>query len=144
MMSREPGERARLKALVNGERVAAVAAPLTVVRVLDCAAYELPILRALREQGGTARRGEVRAAVLSEVAGLLGEFDRQSLPSGEPRWEARFDKARSNLREAGCLRADSPRGVWELAEAGIERLGRPGVVRLDAVRRDGEREAIAA
>jgi integrase len=144
MMSREPGERARLKALVNGERVAALDVAQARVRVLDCAAFELPILRALREQGGTARRGEVRAAVLSEVAGLLGEFDRQPLPSGEPRWEARFDKARSNLREAGCLRADSPRGVWELAEAGIERLGEAGVGRLDAVRRDAEGEAIAA
>lgn len=146
MMSREPGERARLRALVNGERVAALAVGQEPVRVLDCAAFELPILRALREQGGTARRGEVRAAVLSEVAGLLGEFDRQPLPSGEPRWEARFDKARSNLREAGCLRADSPRGVWELAEAGVERLGGSDVVRLngDASRRRAKREAIAA
>jgi len=148
MMSREPGERARLKALVNGERVAALAVGREPVRVLDCAAYELPILRALREQGGAARRGEVRAAVLSEVAGLLGEFDRQRLPSGEPRWEARFDKARSKLLAAGCLRADSPRGVWELSEAGIERLGGSDVVRLngDASRRrsGAEREAIAA
>jgi integrase len=148
MMSREPGERARLKALVNGERVAALAVAQAPVRVLDCAAYELPILRALREQGGTARRGEVRAAVLSEVAGLLGEFDRQPLPSGEPRWEARFDKARAKLLAAGCLRADSPRGVWELAGAGMERLGGSDVVRLngDASRRrsGATREAIAA
>lgn len=148
MMSREPGERARLKALVNGERVAALAVEQAPVRVLDCAAYELPILRALRDQGGTARRGEVRAAVLSEVAGLLGEFDRQVLPSGEPRWEARFDKARSKLLAAGCLRADSPRGVWELSEAGIERLGGSDVVRLNGdgsrQRSGAEREAIAA
>jgi integrase len=148
MMSREPGERARLKALVNGERVVAVPAPQAPVRVLDCAAYELPILRALRERGGTARRGEIRAAVLTEVAGLLGGFDRQPLPSGEPRWEARFDKARSNLREEGCLRADSPRGVWELAAAGIERLGRADVARLNGgsrgPRSDIEREVIAA
>lgn len=145
MMSREPGERARLKALVNGERVVAVEAPQMPVRVLGCAAYELPILRALREQGGTARRGEVRAAVLSEVAGLLGEFDRQPLPSGEPRWEARFDKARSNLREAGCLRTDSPRGIWELADAGIERLGRADVAHLPSgPRLELESEAIAA
>ncbi len=148
MMSREPGERARLKALVNGERVVAVEPPQIPVRVLDCAAYELPILRALREQGGTARRGEIRAAVLSEVAGLLGEFDRQPLPSGEPRWEARFDKARSKLLAAGCLRADSPRGVWELAETGMERLGGSDVVRLHGdssrQRSGATRKAIAA
>jgi integrase len=148
MMSREPGERARLKALVNGERVVAVPAPQAPVRVLGCATYELPILRSLRERAGVAKRSEIRADVLAEVTSLLGEFDRQLLPSGEPRWEARFDKARSNLREAGCLRADSPRGVWELAEAGIERLGRADVVRLNGGSRRGrpgvEREAIAA
>jgi hypothetical protein len=127
MMSREPGGRARLKALVNGERVV-VPAPQAPVRVLDYAAYELPILRALGDRGGAARRAEIRIAVFAQMAGLLGEFDREVLPGGKPRWEARFDKARSNLREAGCLRADSPRGVWELSEAGIERLGRADVV----------------
>lgn len=143
VMSREPGERARLKALVNGERVVAV--PLQApVRVLDCAAYELPILRALKERGGSARRGEIRAAVLSDVAILLGEFDRQQLPGGEPRWEARFDKARSNLLKASCLRADSPRGVWELAEAGIKRLGPIGVVNDSSGPRPGaESEPVA-
>jgi integrase len=149
LMSREPGERARLKALVNGERVVAVPPPGAAVRVLACTAYELPILRALHERGGSARRGEVRATVLSEVAGLLGELDREMLPSGEPRWEARFDKARSNLREQGYLGANSPRGVWEMAEAGIERLGeRTGTVqRLAALsehRRPVDSEAIAA
>jgi integrase len=145
LMSREPGERARLKALVNGERVITVEPPQMPVRVLGCAAYELPILRALGDRGGTARRGEIRAAVLAEVTGLFGEFDRQLLPSGEPRWEARFDKARSNLREAGCLRSNSPRGIWELADAGIERLGRADVAHLrSAPRLELEREAIAA
>jgi integrase len=147
LMSREPGERARLKALVNGERVVAVPSQPP-ERVLDCAAYELPILRALRERGASARRREVRAAVFSEVASMLGEFDRQPLPSGEPRWEARFDKARSNLREAGCLRSDSPRGVWELAAPGIERLGRVEGARLDGElsgpQFEDEREPIAA
>jgi integrase len=148
LMSREPGERARLKALVNGERVAAVPAPQEPPRVLGCAAYELPILRALKERGGSARRGEVRSAVATEVASALSDLDRQPLPSGEPRWEARFDKARSKLLAAGCLRADSPRGVWELAEAGIERLGGSDVVRLNGdssrQRSGATREAIAA
>jgi integrase len=129
LMSREPGERAKLKGLVNGERVIAVP-PQAPVRGLDCAAYELPILRALGERGGYARRSEVRAAVLSEMENLLGELDLQLLPSGEPRWEARFDKARWNLRGASYLRADSPRGVWELTDAGIERLGQMDAARL--------------
>lgn len=120
MMSREPGERARLKALVSGERV--VALPSLGARALDCVAYELPILRALGERGGAARRSEVRATVFSHMASALSDLDHEPLPSGEPRWEARFDKARSNLLAAGCLRTDSPRGLWELAEPGFERL----------------------
>ena len=141
LMSREPGERARLKALVNGERIAAVPAPQESPRVLGCAAYELPILRALKERGGTARRGEIRSAVATEVASALSDLDRQLLPSGEPRWEARFAEARSKLLAAGCLRADSPRGLWELAEAGVERLKGSGVVRLNS---DADRQRSGA
>lgn len=149
MMSREPGERARLKALVNGERVAAVTYPQEPPRLLDCAAYELPILRALAEHDGQARRREMRAAVLDAVEGRLSDLDREILPSGEPRWEARFDKARSKLMQAGCLKSDSPRGVWELAAPGLKRLGATERRRLRAVAAQGsgadrEREAIAA
>lgn len=123
MMSREPGERARLKALVNGERVAAVSFPLEPPRLLDCCAYEVPILRALAERDGEASRREIRSAVFKVVEASLSDLDRETLPSGEPRWTARLDKARSNLMQAGCLKADSPRGVWELAEPGYKRLG---------------------
>lgn len=148
LMSREPGERAKLKALVNGERIVAVPTPKASPRVLSCAAYELPILRALDERGGVARRGEIRSAVHTEMSRRLSDLDRQLLPSGEPRWEARFDKARSKLLTAGCLRADSPRGVWELAQAGIERLERPEVRYLNgAARRERpeiDQEATAA
>ncbi|HEX4669293.1 MAG TPA: tyrosine-type recombinase/integrase [Solirubrobacterales bacterium] len=149
MMSREPGERSRLKALVNGDRVAAVTYPPEPPRLLDCAAYELPILRALAERDGLARRREIRAAVLDAVESRLSDLDREILPSGEPRWEARFDKARSKLMRAGCLKPDSPRGVWELAAPGLKRLGATERRRLRAVAAQGsgadrEREAIAA
>ena len=123
MMSREPGERARLKALVNGERVAAVSFPIEPPRLLDCGAYEMPILRALAERDGQASRPEIRTAVFKVVEGSLSDLDREKLPSGEPRWETRLDKARSKLMQAGCLRSDSPRGVWELAAPGYKRLG---------------------
>jgi integrase len=149
MMSREPGERARLKALVNGERVTAVTYPQEPPRLLDCAAYELPILRALAEHDGQAGRREIRATVLDAVESRLSDLDREILPSGEARWEARFDKARSKLMRAGCLKSDSPRGVWELAASGLKRLGATERRRLRAVAAQGseadrEREAIAA
>jgi integrase len=149
MMSREPGERARLKALVNGERVAAVSFAPESVRPLDYSAYELPILRALAERDGLAPRKEIRAAVLAAVDGTLCEVDREALPSGKPRWEAGLDKARSKLIEAGCLKADSRRGYWELAGPGYDRLegGKPKRRRATPARQAGvknEREPIAA
>lgn len=149
MMSREPGERSRLKALVNGERVAAVSFPAEPPRLLGCSAYELPILRALAERDGQAQRREIRASVLEAVEDRLTDLDREMLPSGEPRWEARFDKARSKLMRAGCLKSDSPRGVWELAVPGLKRLGateRKRLVSVAAQRSAAvcEREAIVA
>jgi integrase len=149
MMSREPGERARLKALVNGERVVAVPPPSPEpYPYLDCASYEIPILRALAAQGGRASRRAVRIAVLEEVGGCLTDLDREKLASGEARWETRFDKARSNLIQAKCLKSDSPRGVWAIARAGRQRLQRaetPTTRRRAARRpREVEREAVAA
>jgi integrase len=149
MMSREPGERSRLKALVNGDRVAAVAFPTEPPRLLDCAAYELPILRALAERDGQAQRQEIRAAVLDAVGGRLTDLDRETLSSGEPRWEARFDKARSKLMRTGSLKSDSPRGVWEMAAPGLKRLGATERKRLSAIaakrsEAEPEREPIAA
>ena len=148
MMSREPGERARLKALVNGERVAAVSFPIEPPRLLHCGAYEMPILRALAERDGEASRPEIRTTVFKIIEASLSDLDREKLPSGEPRWETRLDKARSKLMQAGCLKSDSPRGVWELAQPGYKRLGgaAPKRQRAAASQPSGagrEREAMA-
>lgn len=145
MMSREPGERARLKALVNGERVVAVAPVPEPPRLLDCSAYELPILRALAERGGEASRKEVRAAVFAEVAGSLSDLDRETLSSGKARWDARLDKARSKLMRSGLLTGNSPRGVWGLAQPGYQRLRRAGPGRPRTANRHAHKlEEVAA
>lgn len=147
MMSREPGERGRLKALVNGERVVAIPAPEAPAALLDCAAYELPILRALAEQGGAGSRRKIQDAVAAELAGSLSTLDHETLPCGtEERWEARLDKAREKLRRAGCLKTGSPRGVWELDGPGRKRLAQAQPTPLDRgrARASVESEAIAA
>ncbi|HET8956338.1 MAG TPA: site-specific integrase [Solirubrobacterales bacterium] len=136
MMSREPGERARLKALVNGERVAAVSFPAEPRRPLDYISYELPLLRALAERDGLAPRREVQAAVFTAVQGNLREVDLEALPSGKVRWEASLDKARSKLIRAGCLKTGAPRGFWELAGPGFDRLGGRGSKRRNTASSD--------
>lgn len=122
MMSREPEERNRLKALVRGERVVAQLAPLPAK--LESTDYELPILRAIVDRGGSAPAREIIAAVGEGMADRHGPLDTEALPSGAPRWEARARKARSRLVERGWVESKSARGQWEITKIGRAKLRR--------------------
>jgi integrase len=116
MMSLDPGDRERLKALVRGERVIArQAAP---PRPVELAEYEGPIVRALAERGGRAPRREIVAAVGEAMAERHGAPDLERLPSGPPRWKPRVGKVRTRMVRRGWLAASSGRGDWELTERG--------------------------
>ena len=122
LMARSEDERARLKALVGGERALTVEGPERPPLGLE--AYEAPILRALAERGGRAPRREVLAAVGESLASRLGEADLARLPSGEPRWRPRLAKARSRLVRRGWLE-DGGRGAdWGLTPAGLAKARR--------------------
>jgi integrase len=122
MMNREPEERNRLKALVKGERVVAQLAPLP--EPLESNDYELPIMRALIDCGGAAPCREIIAAVGETMAARHGTLDTAAIPSGGPRWERRVRKARSRLVERGWVKADSPRGQWEISKTGRAKVRR--------------------
>jgi hypothetical protein len=98
--------------------------------------YELPLLRALSQLGGSAPKARVADAIEELLGHRLKLRDREPLGSGESRWESRLAFARLQAIERGHLKTDSPRGVWELSEAGIERLGE-----LESRLGDGEGEA---
>lgn len=124
LMSRDPAERKRLKALVGGERVIACQPPPP--ESVDLAAYELPILRILAERGGRASRSEVLAALEGAMADRHSERDLEALPSGPLRWQPRVGKVRIRLVGRGWL-AVSGRGPgceWELTELGWAKLRR--------------------
>jgi integrase len=114
-MSRNPGERGRLKALVAGERTSSALFAVAEPRRLDGPAFEKVILQALRRCAGRARRAEILGAVAEELRDRFGPLDLENLPSGMPRWEAHAGKARQRLVGRGLLRGDSPRGMWEMA-----------------------------
>jgi hypothetical protein len=103
--------------------------------LLPMAEFELPLLRALSQLGGSASRARVRDAVEPMLAEKLTELDRQSLQSGEVRWENRLGFARLRAIERGHIRPDSRRGLWELTDAGIEELGR---LEAEAQKRESE------
>lgn len=85
--------------------------------------YELPLLRALSQAGGSVPKKKVKAAVEVMLAERLTGLDREPLESGEIRWENRIGFARLRAIDRGHMRSDSRRGIWELTDAGIERLG---------------------
>lgn len=91
--------------------------------LLPMAEYELSLLRALSQLGGSASRSQVKGAVEPMLAKRLTDLDRRPLQSGGVRWENRLSFARHKAVERGHLRSNSRRGVWELTDAGIDRLG---------------------
>jgi hypothetical protein len=95
--------------------------------LMNDAAYELPILQALAERGGRAGKNEVLDALEPLLTDKLTELDRAQIASGEIRWRNRAQFVRLRLVERGEMQRGSPRGIWELTEAGQARLEEAGV-----------------
>jgi integrase len=132
MMARGDDERRRLKALVAGERVLAVEAPLPEVVALDD--YEVPILRGLAELGGRAQKREVVRAIGEEFDGRHGTRDLEKLPSGQPRWKPRVGKAWIGVTQKGWIEAGGGRGEWKLTKIGRAKLARSPAAKITTPR----------
>jgi hypothetical protein len=91
-------------------------------------AYELPLLDVLDTAGGRLPTREAVAAVGERVADQLMPMDHDVMDQGQKRWESRVQFTRLRLVEAGLLEKNSPRGVWEISDAGRERLKRSAAV----------------
>lgn len=83
-------------------------------------AYVLPILMAVKHLGGSAPTGQVLDLVLKSMQGVLKPADYQPISStpDRPRWHHVARWARSTMVRDGLLLSNSPRGVWEISEAG--------------------------
>ena len=95
--------------------------------LMNDAAYELPILQALAERGGRAGKNEVLDALEPLLRDKLTELDCAQIASGEIRWRNRAQFVRLRLVERGEMQRGSPRGIWELTQAGQARLEEAGV-----------------
>lgn len=85
--------------------------------------YWQPILQALVEMGGSGRMGDVLTRVEQIMGSRLKPADYQKLPAdGMLRWSKSAQWARNSLAREGLLKSDSPRGVWEISEAGRKAL----------------------
>jgi Mrr N-terminal domain len=84
--------------------------------------YELPILAILDERGGRAPTREVLDELGERLRDRLMPADHEHLTSGDVRWRNRAQFARLHLIERGEMKKDSPRGLWEITDAGRDRL----------------------
>lgn len=82
--------------------------------------FYLPILRALKQLGGSAKTSDVLDTVGELMADTLREVDYEPLLSDPklPRWRNTAAWARNHLVREGYLRDDSPKGTWELSDKG--------------------------
>jgi len=87
-------------------------------------AYYKPILEALQALGGSAPMAQVLDRVLRSMKGVLRDVDYEPLVSDPemPRWRNAARWARNSMVKQGLLRSNSPRGVWQISEAGIRFL----------------------
>ncbi len=85
--------------------------------------YYVPILEALEELGGRGYVDEVLKIVYAKMRERFTEDDLLLLPAGgDYRWHNTAQWARRHMVDEGLLRDDSPRGVWEMTEAGRKYL----------------------
>jgi hypothetical protein len=87
-------------------------------------AYYRPILESLVALGGSARTRDVLNRVYEIMKDQLSEHDHQRLSSSkkEIRWYNAAKWARNTLCNQGLMRTDSPNGIWEISEQGIQWL----------------------
>jgi len=83
-------------------------------------AYFRPILQVLNQMGGVGEMNEVLERLPRVMKGTLTDVDFEPLaPNTEvPRWWNTAQWAQSAMVQAGLLKSDAPRGVWEMTEAG--------------------------
>ena len=86
-------------------------------------AFFMPILQVLSDMGGRGRAGEIVEQVGQVMEPVLHDVDYELLESdGKPRWQKAANWARKHMVDNGLLRADSPRGTWEISDEGRARL----------------------
>jgi hypothetical protein len=87
-------------------------------------AFRYPILEALNRLEGAGRVGDVFRVLEEILSEQLNTYDYQPLPSdpNSVRWRSSAHRARYEMVQEGLLADDSPRGVWEINDAGREAL----------------------
>jgi len=83
-------------------------------------AFVRPILQALSDLGGSAKRSDVFDMLEQSMRDVLKPIDYQILSSEaeQVRWQNSAQWARNLMVKEGLLQSDSPVGIWEITEKG--------------------------
>jgi hypothetical protein len=83
-------------------------------------AFFRPILQALCDLGGSAKRSDVFNVLEHSMRHVLKPIDYQILSSEaeQVRWQNSAQWARNLMVKEGLLQPDSPVGIWEITEKG--------------------------
>ncbi len=80
------------------------------------------VLRAIHELGGSASKKQVVEKVFQLVKDKLSKSDFDKIGKGKlVRWSYYVGWARLWLKDEGYIKADSPRGIWELTQKGLDK-----------------------
>lgn len=81
--------------------------------------FDRPLLESLAAlPGGKGSAEDVLRSMKSKMAPIFKPKDFDVVSSGEERWRNTARWRRNALVKLGFLRTDSPRGIWEISEAG--------------------------
>jgi hypothetical protein len=84
--------------------------------------YEIPMLEALVELGGSAPSRQVIERVGKILDSKLTPLDREPLISGGIRWQSRVQFVRLRLIQQGLMIKETGRGVWAISDSGRTHL----------------------
>jgi len=91
--------------------------------------YYRPILLVLKKMGGSGTVSEVLDQVGRLMKPVLKDVDFEPLASNPDnlRWRNAAQWARNSMVNEGLLKANSPRGIWEISEQGMRSLASDAV-----------------
>jgi hypothetical protein len=100
-------------ALVKSGRTGKRGIPPSLFRYVEWVTYTLNSL------GGRAHASEVINQIKIHFGHKFTNDEMEELNSGEIRWTKKVNWARFEMVQAGILRNDSPRGIWEIKEKSL-------------------------
>ncbi len=104
----------------NGSQLQVVSPAVQPAGSMSQKEFRVPLLVALYEMGGKATTNQVRTALLERFSDRFSDGDYKIVGSSQERWWNAASWERKKMVDEGLFKSDSPRGVWELSESGVD------------------------